>query len=61
MTAEHKIMTIFKYLTIRLIIFFKQKTGTVEEIQKTEDKSKTVFVYFLRDFLSDLQKKKSLF
>ena len=39
MTAKHKIMTIFKYTIIRFTIFFRQKTGTVEEIQKTELKT----------------------
>ena len=36
-------MKIFKYIIIRLTIFIRQKTGAVEEIQKTEDQSKKVF------------------
>ena len=39
MTGQHKIMTIFKYIIIRFTIFFRQKTGTAEEIQKTEQKA----------------------
>ena len=35
MTAEHKIMTIFENITIRLTICFRQKSGTVKEIKKT--------------------------
>ena len=50
MTAEHEVMTIFRYIIIRLNIFFRQKTGTVEEIQKTEDQAKRFRVGFARFF-----------
>ena len=32
-------MTIFKYIIIRLAVFFRQKPETVKEIQKTELKT----------------------
>ena len=54
-------MTIFKYIIIRLTIFCRQKTGSVEniEISQLKTNKKKIFVQFLRDSLGDLQKKLS--
>ena len=52
-------MTIFKYILTKLTIYFRQKTGTVEENQKTELKtSQKGLRVVLQDFLGDLKKKK---
>ena len=52
-------MTIFKYILTKLTIYFRQKTGTVEENQKTELKtSQKGLRVVLQDFLGDLEKKK---
>ena len=54
-------MTIFKYILTKLTIYFRQKTGTVEENQKTELKtSQKGLRVVLQDFLGDLEKKKGL-
>ena len=55
-------MTIFKYILTKLTIYFRQKTGTVEENQKTELKtSQKGLRVVLQDFLGDLEKKRSSF